>query len=224
MQTDDLIDRIARDGTPIAPLPHPVRRGLAWGMGALAYFGLLVAARTLVGELPALGVPGWLVIAQLAAAATALAAAVAAFTLVIPGASRRVLAWPAAAAVAWLGTLVAVSVREGPVNLAGPEAQREWLCVMMIVLGSALPVAAMVHALRRGAPLAPGLTLSLSVLAATSLANVAACITHPHTSGLVLMSWHGASIAVLVLGAAWLARFVLVWQRPRWSGGTGNLL
>ena len=215
MQTDDLIDRIARDGAPVQPLPHPTRSGLAWGVGALAYLRTLVTARTLIGEAPVLDVPTWLLIAQLAAAAAAFGAAVAAFTLVIPGASRRVLAWPAAATVVWLGTLSVVSLREPAASLTGAEAQREWLCVALIVLGSAFPVAAMVHALRRGAPLAPGLTLSLSVLAAGSLANVAACVAHPHTSSLVLMSWHGTSIAVLVLGAAWLARFVLVWQRPR---------
>jgi hypothetical protein len=211
METDDLIERIAQDGAPITRVSHPVRSGLAWGTGALVYFGLLVAARALMGQEPALDAPGWLLFAQLAAAITALGAAVAAFTMVIPGASRRVLAWPAAAAVIWVGTLMVASIREP--SFAGPEAQREWLCVAMIVLGSALPVIAMVRALRRGAPLSPGLTLSLSVLAGASLANVAACVSHPHTSSLVVMSWHGASIALLVVAASWLGRFVLSWPR-----------
>jgi hypothetical protein len=175
---------------------------------------LLVASRLLIAGESVSAIPAWLAASLAAAVVSALAAAVAAFTLVVPGASRRVLGWAAAAALVWLGTLVATSVEQGPAALAGPEAQREWLCVTMIVIGSVLPLGVMVRKLRRGAPLAPGMTMALSTLAAASLASVSACLSHPHTSSVVLLVWHGTVIGTLVAAAAWFGRVALMWKRP----------
>jgi hypothetical protein len=214
MRTDDLIEQIAQAGAPVRPWPRPWHSGSRWTLGAVAYFGLLVAPRFLIAGESVSAIPAWLAASLVAAVVGAVAAAVAAFTLVVPGASRRVLGWPAAATLVWLGTLVAGSFREGPAALAGPEAQREWLCVTMIVIGSVLPLGVMVRKLRHGAPLAPGLTLALSTLAAASLASVSACLSHPHTSSVVFLVWHGAVIGTLVAAGAWFGRVVLTRKRP----------
>jgi hypothetical protein len=214
MRTDDLIEQIAQAGAPVRPWPRPWHSGSRWTLGAVAYFGLLVAPRILIGGESVGAIPAWLATSLAAAVVSALAAAVAAFTLVVPGASRRVLGWPAAAALVWLGTLMATSLQEGPAALAGPDAQREWLCVTMIVIGSVLPLGVMVRKLRRGAPVAPGITLALSTLAAASLASVSACLAHPHTSSVVLLVWHGAVIGTLVATGAWFGRVALRWKRP----------
>jgi hypothetical protein len=217
MKTDDLVERIARDARPVTPLRPAGRSGVAWAVGTTGYLAVLVAVRALLLDGSINGLPPLLLFAQVAAIATGVGAAVAAFTLVIPGESRRVLAWPITAGFVWVASLLVGTVREWPIRTQALQAPHEWLCVAMIGLGSLLPVAVMLRALRRGAPLAPGLTVSLTVLAAAGLANVGACVAHPHTSGTVLLLWHGATIAALVVVGAALGRSLLVWRRPAFA-------
>jgi hypothetical protein len=214
MKTDDLVERIAMDAGPVTPLRHAGRSGMAWVVGTAGYLAVLVAVRALIVDGSINGLPPLLRLAQVAAIATGAGAAVAAFTLVIPGESRRVLAWPMTAGVVWVASLVVGTVREWPVPIQALQAPHEWLCVAMIGLGSLLPVAVMLRALRQGAPLAPGLTVSLAVLAAAGLANVGACVANAHTSSTVLLLWHGTTIAALVVAGAALGPSVLVWKRP----------
>jgi hypothetical protein len=214
MKTDDLVERIARDARPVTPLQHPARSGVAWAVGTTVYFAVLVGMRALLVDASISGLPPLLLMAQVAAVATGVTAAVAALTLIIPGEPRRVLAWPMTAGLVWVASLLLGTLREWPMSPEALLAQHEWLCVGMIALGSLPPVAVLVRTLRHGAPMAPGLTLSLTVLAAAGLANVGACVAHPHTSGTVLLLWHGSTIVALVLAGAWLGRSVLVWKRP----------
>jgi hypothetical protein len=215
MKTDELVERMAMDVRPVAPFRHPVRRGVIWAAATACYFASLAVTQALVvgGSFSGLSPLLWL--AQVAAVITGAAAAVAALTLIIPGASRRVLAWPVAAGLVWVASLIVGAVREWPMPVQALQVQHEWVCVAMIVLGSLLPAAVMVRTLQHGAPLAPGLTLALTVLGATGLANVAACLAHPHSSSTVLLLWHGTAISALVVAGALAGRSVLVWKRSR---------
>jgi hypothetical protein len=58
-------------------------------------------------------------------------------------------------------------------------------------------------------------TATLAALAVGGLANVAACVSHPHTDNAVTLVWHGATILALVLLSAWRSRFVLTWEGTR---------
>ncbi len=214
MQTDDLIEQIARSATPVAPLMRPARSAARWTGGAALSVAVLVLARVLVSGGSGGAFPPWLLMAQVVAPAAAFAAAVAAFSLIIPGANGRVLKWPLVAGGGWLAVLAVAALREWPTTMAGPEAAHAWLCVAMIAVGSLLPVAAMVRSLRRGAPLPPELTVSPAVLAAASLSNVGACLAHPHSSAAVLVVWHGATVMALVIAGAVLGRSLLVWKIP----------
>jgi hypothetical protein len=216
MRTDEMIARLAGDLVPVAPLPHPLRRGLAWLAGTTLFFTTLIAVRTVLADAPVSAVPWSLLAPQAAAVATSMAAAVAAFMMVVAGRSRAVLAWPMAAAAFWIGSLVLGSLREGAAQgLAAPaDARLEWLCVAMIVMGSALPLLAMVRMLRGGAALAPRITIALSALSAAGLANVSACFSHPHTSSTVLLFWHVTTVALLVIVGAAAGRSLLAWPRP----------
>jgi hypothetical protein len=66
--------------------------------------------------------------------------------------------------------------------------------VTAIVMTGALPAFALVRMLRRGAPLAPGITLALAGLSAAALANVSACLVRPHGASLTVLLWHGTSM------------------------------
>jgi hypothetical protein len=44
------------------------------------------------------------------------------------------------------------------------------------------------------------------VVAIASLANITACVSHPHPGSAVILVWHGATIATLAALGAWGAR------------------
>lgn len=217
MRTDDVIERLTRDLRPVKPIRHPLRRGLEWLAGTTLFLAALVVTKAMVSGAPLAALPQHLVVSQLAAIAVSVTAAVAAFTMVVPGASRRVLVWPITATGVWLGGLLIGVFQEANAVIAQSSAPFEWPCVFMITLGSVLPVAGLRRLLRDGAPLAPRVTLALGVLAAAGLANIGACLSHPHTSSSVLLLWHGVTALTLVMGAALLGRNLLAWPRTKLS-------
>lgn len=218
MNTDHLIERLAQDLPPAPALRPPWVRAGWWLLGAIAYLGALTLMMTSRADVEANGT-GWrFMLPQVAALATAAAAAAAALASTVPGSSRRALWLPAIAATVWIGSLVAGAVQEwGLPGSAGLAAPREWRCVAMIVAGGVLPALAMLGMLRHGAPLTPRLTAALAVLAAAGLANVGACLSHPHPSSATTLAWHGATILALLGLAVWSGRAMLGWERVRQS-------
>jgi len=216
MKTDDFIEQLAREVEAVTPLQRPWLRAATWLLGAFLYMGVLTLMMTSSGDVTTNGAGWWFLFPQVAAIAVSAGAAAAAFASVVPGASRRVLLWPAAAVVMWLGSLFVGSVQEWQaIGTLGLAPQREWRCVAMITLGGALPALGMALMLRHGAPLTPRITTGLAVLAATGLANVSACVSHPHTSSAVVLIWHGATVLALVVMSSWAGRSVLSWDRVR---------
>lgn len=216
MKTDDFIERLARSVEPVTRLPRPRLRAATWLLGAAAYTGVLAMLMTSSTDVTANGTALSFLLPQFAAIAVSGTAAAAAFASVTPGTSTRVLLWPAAAIAVWLGTLFVGAVQEWHTKGAAALAvQREWLCVVMIALGGALPALAMARMLRHGAPLTPRVTTALVVLAAAGLANVGACVSHPHTSSAVVLVWHGATVLTLVAAGTWAGPFVFSWDRTR---------
>ncbi|HSC29484.1 MAG TPA: NrsF family protein [Vicinamibacterales bacterium] len=210
MNTDRLIERLAREAMPAGPLRSPTVRAAAWLFWALVYVGLLTFAMTSRADLAANG-GGWrFVLPQLLAVLLAATSAVAAFASTVPGVSRRALLLPILAGSFWLGNLI-LGQEWSQVNAASLAAPGEWQCVAMIALGAALPGLGITIMLRRGAPLTPRRTAALGALAVAVLANVGACISHPHPSNAVTLLWHGATILVLVALASWGSRLVLTW-------------
>jgi hypothetical protein len=211
MRTEDIIERLTRNVQPVTPLRHPARRSLMWLAGTTVMLAALVGMKALVSGTVWAGMSPWLVALQLAAIATSVTAALAAFATVVPGISRRVIVWPCVGATVWVAGLVAGTFQEGRFAAAQAATSNEWPCVLMIALGSLLPVMVLTRLLREGAPLSPRLTLALGVLAATGVANVGACLSQPHTSSWLLLIWHGAAIVVLVSAGALAGRRVFAW-------------
>jgi hypothetical protein len=216
MKTNDLIERLARGVEPVAPLQRPWLRATTWLVGAVVYMSVLTVMMTSTADVTANGTSSRFLFPQIAAIAVSAAAAAAAFASVVPGASTRVLIWPAGAIALWLGTLLVGSLQEwqtiGPAGLAPPG---EWLCVAMIAFGAALPALGMMLMLRQGAPLTPRVTTALAVLAAAGLANAGVCVSNPHPSSAVVLIWHGTTLLVLVAASSWAGRSLLSWHRIR---------
>jgi hypothetical protein len=211
MNTDQLIEHLAERAVPVRPLRRPVIRAAIWLCGAAIYFGLMAVSMTSAADVAANGAMRF-VVPQLAAIATGMLAAVAACASVVPGYSRRVFIWPIAAASVWIGSLAIGSGGEWSQPAALLSAPREWVCVGIIVFGGTPLVFALWAMLRHGAPLDPAITAALAALAVGVLANVGACISHPHTSNGITLIWHGAAVFGIVALAAASGRFVLRWN------------
>jgi hypothetical protein len=214
MNTDRLIESLARDLRPAPALQAPAARAAKWLLCAVAYLGILTLIMTSREDIAANGISWNFVFPQVAAMLTGAAAATAAFASTVPGFSRRVLLLPAAAAIVWLGSVVGGAALEWrQADGAGVVWSQEWLCVAMIVFGGAVPGVGMGLMLRKAAPLSPRLTVALGVLAVTALANVSACVSHPHPSNAVTLIWHGSTILALLTLAASGGHLLLTWDQ-----------
>jgi len=210
MNTDDLVQKLARELEPVAPLRRPAARAGAWFAGAALFIAALAIGMGFVNGYPdGVDVTFWAV--QVAAIVTSLLASAAAFASVIPGLSSRSRSLAIAAAASWLVMLAAASTADADWS-AVSSATHEWWCVGFIVAGGAPLLVALARMLRRGAPLNPATTAAFAALSAAALANVGACISLPHANNAVTLAWHGGVIAAATMGAAACGRLVFFWR------------
>jgi hypothetical protein len=206
MTTESLIERLARDLQPVRPLPPPAVRAAMWIAGAAIYLLLIAMPLTSSADIATNTAGGaWFYIPQLLAIVTGAIAAVAAFASVVPGYPRRIWIAAVAAAAAW-GASLAIGARGQWSQPVDPALPSEWVCVALIVASGAPLMFVIARMLRRGAPFDPPLTAALGALAVTSLTNVSACFTHPHTNNAVTFVWHGITLVVLVLASMMMSR------------------
>ena len=219
MNTDGLIERLAKNLDPVAPLRRPGTRAAAWLIGAMLYVGILTLSMTSAADISAVRNDPWIVLPQVVAIVTSMLAVTAALASVVPGHSRRVFVWPVIALAVWLAALAAASPQQAEATAGIAAANREWLCMVQIVLGGAPLVAVLAVMARRGAPLHPAVTAAFAAIAVGTLSNVGACVSHPHTDNGITLVWHGAAIVVLVLVCVAGSRYVLSWSAARRMSG-----
>jgi hypothetical protein len=199
MTTDTLIERLARELQAVRPLPRPGIRTALWVAGATIYLTLVAAPLTSRDDIAAnTADPLWFFLPQALALAAGVAGALAAFASVVPGYSRRPAVLAAIATAAWTASLAA-GARGRWSEAADPSLPSEWVCVVLIVTSGAPLAVVLSRMLRHGAVFNPSLTAGLSALAVTSLATVAACVTHPHTNQALTLVWHGTTLAAAVV-------------------------
>lgn len=213
MNTNDLIEDLARGLEPSAPLSRPGRRAAAWSLGAAVYLSLIVVGVSVFkARAPGAGAGLW--VSQIAAVVMGLLASRAAFVSVVPGLPKGSRVWAVLAALVWLGTLVAASPPDFD-WAAVLSASHEWVCVGFIIVGGAPLMWVLAAMLRRGAPLSPATTAAFAALAVGALANVGACLSLPHANSAVTFAWHGGVVLALVLVAALTGRLVFGWSVTR---------
>lgn len=213
METVRLIRLIADSAEPVRPLPRPIIRTILWAAISLAYVGLVVSVISPRDDLAAaLADPRYL-IEQLAALATGITAAAAAFATTIPGYSRRAFLLPVAPLLVWLGSLgqgcIQAWIRFGS---AGLSLEPDLICFPSIVVVSAVPAVLMVAMLRRGAPLFPHATTALGALAAAGLGTFGLRLFHGQDASLMVLVWQFGSVFILAALASSLGRHVLNWR------------
>lgn len=214
--TRHLIDRLASGLTDVRPLPSPHRRLITWLAVSLPFAALVVLLMQPRPDLAVkLGETRFLA-ESLLALTTALAAAHAAFRLVVPGTGRGILWLPVVPGGLWLMTLgagcLADWLREGA---AGLQISPDPACLPKIALVGSIPALAMVLMLRRGAPLAPRGTLFLAILAAASLGSFGLRFFHVQDAGLMVLIWQLGSVIVLASMAGLCGPRFLCWHHLR---------
>lgn len=212
MRSEDLIRRLAGDLRPVRPARHPAAATALWLGVAAVVILLAVLVSGPRHDLAARLAAGFDLPQMLAATATGVLAAFAAFQLALPEQDRRWALLPAPAAAAWLATMGWGCLRE--LALFGPEALRVGVslpCLAFIVgLGAPL-TAAMLWLARHAAWLRPGPVAALGGLSAAALASVGLSLIHHLDAAAMVLVWHGVSVLVVaglasLLGPALLRR------------------
>lgn len=213
METDDLIESLATRHKPIRRLPPPRKRALYWLSIALCGVAAIVVMMSPRDDLAAKLTDTRFLIEEVAALATAVAAAFSAFCLIIPGRSPVVALLPAPPLAVWLGSLGQGCWQSWLTY--GDEALQlspDWICLPAIAVVGAVPAVAMVAMLQKGAPVAPRTTVMLGALAAAALGNVGLRLFHPQDASLMVLVWQFGSVALLSMLAGWGGRLILVWR------------
>ncbi|TPE48186.1 NrsF family protein [Amaricoccus solimangrovi] len=209
MKTDDLIDLLVTDTGGATPLAGRIRAAFAIGVA----FSVLLLLAT-IGARPdlvaALATPrvqfkiGFTLLLALSAGAVAARAGV-------PGARLR--AWPLALPALVLALGVGAELVVSPpgtwgTRLVGAHAA---FCVFFIPVLSIAPLAALIRALREGAPDNPGRAGAFAGLAAGSLAAAIYAWHCPDDSPLFVASWYVIGMAIVTAAGGIIGRRALRW-------------
>jgi hypothetical protein len=196
---DQLIHGLAADLRPVRRLSPPLVRALAW-LGvllalalALGAFAHLDAIWQRISAAPDL----WL--AAAGSALTAILAAIAAFELSVPGASRAWAALPLPATLLWVGASGFGCLRAwvAPAShVALLSEARD--CLVFIVFLSVPLSALLLLMLRRAYPLYPGLTAGIAGLAVAAAAATLLNFFHPFDAAATDLAVHAVAVALVV--------------------------
>jgi hypothetical protein len=198
---DRLIGELAGTLQPVRRLPSPLLRAGYWlaAVAALAVglacFANLGAVWQRISEAPDL----WL--AVIGSTLTAILAAIAAFELSLPDASRSWAALPLPAALLWIGASGFGCLRVWIVphtHVADISEARD--CLIFIVALSVPLSLLLLTMLGRAFPLYPGLTATIAGLAVAAAAATLLNFFHPYDAAATDLVVHAAAVA-LVVGA-----------------------
>lgn len=216
MQTTDLIRHLSANVTPVRRLSPPWIQAMQWLLIALLSIAVVILLVSPRADLAfKLGEPAYLV-EQAAAFATAVTAAIAAFCMVVPGHSRKLALLPVIPLAFWIGSL-GLGCLQGWLE-AGVDALRlkpDWICLPAIAMVGAVPALAMAAMLRRGAPVAPRMTIALGALAAAAIGDFGLRLFHMQDASLTVLVWQFGSVALLSAVAGWSGTRLLRWRHLR---------
>lgn len=213
METDTLIQRLAENPDPVSRLPPPSNRLVTWLALAVPYIAIVVLVMSPRSDLIAKLSDAPYLIEQVAALATGVTAALAAFASIVPGFDRRFLLLPVLPFAVWFGSLGLGCLQSWlQFGAGGLSLQPDWFCFPAIILVGMVPAIAMAFMLRRGAPLTPHLTTALGGLAAAGLGNFGLRLFHPQDASIMVLVWQMGTVVVLAALAGWMGRLLLDWR------------
>ena len=213
MNTNRLIDILSTNLEPVKP--GRVGKTLAWALiiGGVVAFGLMLATVGLRPDIANGRSLGFLVLKLLFTLSLVGTGAALLLMLMHPGRDSRkpfALLFLPFAALAVAG-LAALAIRD-PAAWSGMVFGLEWLtCLVCIPLFAIIPFAALIWALRKGAPTDLKRTGAIGGLVAGSLGAAAYAFHCPGDSLPFIATWYGAPIALCTLIGAQLGPRLLRW-------------
>jgi hypothetical protein len=212
METTRLIEQLAAGTTPVRPLLAPWARACLWLLLAIPSTAIVVTLMSPRPDLASQFADLRFMIEEIAAVATAVLAAFAAFVCTVPGQSRKICVLPIVPLAIWLASVGVACVEDwlalGPKALA---LRIDWECMRAAIPAGILPAIVMVAMLRQGAPVYPRAALASGALAVGALANAGLQLYHAGDISVMVLIWHFGSVALLSAIAAWAGRFILRW-------------
>jgi hypothetical protein len=210
MRSEDMISQLAAGLRPVRRVWHPARSTAAWLLLAGGVIGAAVAFFGLRHDLAQRLASGFDLPQLLAALATGVLAAFAAFQLALPDRDARWALLPLPAVAAWLATMgwgcLQDLVRFGPEGL---RLTTSFPCLAFIA-GFGLPLTiGMLWLTRHAAPLRPTPVAALGGLSAAALASVGLTATHHLDAAVMVLVWHGMAVLVVTLIASLLGPRVM---------------
>jgi hypothetical protein len=163
------------------------------------------------------------VIEQVAALATGITAAMAAFATVVPGHNRKLLVLPLLPLALWLGSLGQGCIQDwSRLGHQGVSLRPDWFCLPAIIFTGSVPAFIMAVMLRRGAPLTPHVTTALGGLAAAGLGNFGLRLFHPQDASVMVLFWQVGAVFIVTALAGWAGGYWLHWRAivaaaPSWG-------
>ena len=208
-ETSQLIARLAADRTTLRRLPAPWQRTALWLMFVLPCV-VTVTAVHLAGRDVIERVDVRMAVEQAAILLTGLAAALAAFSTVVPGRDWRISLLPLVPLGVWLGSLGEGCMHDwSRLGADGLLVRSDWDCVPSAIVLSIPSAAIMLVMLRRGAPVFPSLTLALGALASAAMVNFGLRLFHAGDVAVMVLVWHFGGIAAVTILAGLFGGYVL---------------
>jgi hypothetical protein len=211
VETNQLIARLAADCATVGRLRAPWRRTALWLMGVgpcVAIVSVHVAGRDAMTSIDTR-----MMVEQAAVLLTGLTAALAAFSMVVPGRDWRIALLPIVPLAVWLGSLGEGCMHDwSRMGADALQLRSDWDCVPPAIALSIPCAAIMLVMLRRGAPLFPGLTLTLGTLASAAMVNFALRLIHAGDVAVMVLAWHFGGTAVVTALAGRFGGRVLSWN------------
>jgi hypothetical protein len=203
MRSEDLITQLAAGLRPVRRVRHPAASTAGWLVAAAAAIGLAVAFFGFRADLAARLSAGFGLPALVAAVATGVLAAFAAFQLALPDRDRRWALLPVPAAIAWLATMGWGCLQD--LARFGPDGLRlttSFPCLAFIA-GLGVPLTlGMLWLTRHAAGFRPGPVAALGGLSAAALASVGLALVHHLDAAIMVLVWHGLSVVLVTALAA----------------------
>jgi hypothetical protein len=197
---DSLIQSLSADLKPVQRLPAPALRALGW-LGAVVAAAVVLAAFADLGAMwERITAAPDLWLAVIGSTATAVLAAIAAFELSLPDASRHWAWLPLPGALLWIGASGFGCLRLWIAPDSHVAAMTESRDCLLFIVALSVPLSALLLVmLRRACPLYPGLTTAIAGLAVAAAAATLLNFFHPFDAAATDLTVHAVAVALVVV-------------------------
>ena len=214
METEDFINKLAQNLSPVRRALSPLTLLLRWLLITLPVLAMITWAMGLRPDLVSLIGNRQFLRTEILALITALISAYAAFCAGRPDEPTWKLWLPVAIFGIWLAELgrqcVVLSVQT---KGAGLELHTDLMCIPAIAITGVIPAAAMVWFLRRSSAFRLTHASLYGAMAAAAAAEVALPLFHAADTALMVLVWQMGSVVLFTLLAAACSRLALNHRR-----------